>query len=244
LTITQAGTLASVNAASYVGGMLAQESIVSAFGAELATGTQSASGGALPTTILGTTVRVKDSAGVERAAPLFFVSPMQVNYQLPPGTALGVATVTLASGDAKQSTGTITVVAAAPGVFTATSDGKGLAVGIAVHVKTNGTQVRAPLVEWDGTKFVARPIDLGPTGEIVILELYGTGIRFRTSQAAVTATIGGANAMVHYAREAPGFIGLDQVNLEVSRNLIGRGEVDVVLMVDGKLANVVTIHIK
>ncbi len=244
LTITQAGTLASVNAASYVGGMLAQESIVSAFGSDLATGTQSASGGSLPTTILGTNVRVKDSAGVERLAPLFFVSPMQVNYQLPPGTALGAATMTLTSGDAKQSTGTITVVAVAPGVFTATSDGKGLAVGIAVHVKLDSTQVREPLVEWDGTKFVARPIDLGPTGEIVILELYGTGIRHRTSQAAVTATIGGANATLHYAREAPGFIGLDQMNLEVPRSLAGRGEVDVVVVVDGKSANGIKVVIK
>jgi len=39
----------------------------------------------LPTTLAGTTVRVRDSAGVERLGPLFFVSAGQINYQLPPG---------------------------------------------------------------------------------------------------------------------------------------------------------------
>jgi uncharacterized protein (TIGR03437 family) len=43
----------------------------------------------LPGELAGTTVKVRDSAGVERSAPLFFVSPNQINYQLPPGTASG-----------------------------------------------------------------------------------------------------------------------------------------------------------
>ena len=244
LTITQAGDLASVNASSYLGATLGQESIVSAFGQELATGTQGVLTGSLPIMLLGTTVRVKDSAGVERPAPLFFVSPTQVNYQLPSGTALGAAIVTVTSGNLKQSTGNIIVSAVAPGIFTATSDGKGFAVGIAVHVKPDGLQVREQLVEWNGTTITARPIDLGPADEVVVLELYGTGIRYRTSQAAATANIGGANATVHYALGAPGFIGLDQLNIEVPRSLIGRGAVDVVLLVDGTPANVVKVVIK
>ena len=38
--------------------------------------------------------------------------------------------------------------------------------------------------------------------------------------------------------------GLDQVNLRVPRSLIGRGEVDVVLTVDGKIANTLRVNIK
>ena len=39
-------------------------------------------------------------------------------------------------------------------------------------------------------------------------------------------------------------IGLDQINVRIPRSLIGRGEVDVVLMVDNQRANVVKVNIK
>jgi uncharacterized protein (TIGR03437 family) len=49
---------------------------------------------------------------------------------------------------------------------------------------------------------------------------------------------------VEYAGLAPGFVGLDQINVIVPRSLIGRGEVGVVLTVDGKMANTVKVSIK
>jgi uncharacterized protein (TIGR03437 family) len=61
---------------------------------------------------------------------------------------------------------------------------------------------------------------------------------------AVTATIGGVPAAVGFAGAAPGFIGLDQINLTIPRSLAGRGDVDVVIAVDGKIANTVKINIK
>jgi uncharacterized protein (TIGR03437 family) len=39
----------------------------------------------LPTELAG--VRVRDALGVERLAPLFFVSPSQINYLMPAGAA-------------------------------------------------------------------------------------------------------------------------------------------------------------
>ncbi|MGH8865388.1 MAG: hypothetical protein ACREVZ_12205 [Burkholderiales bacterium] len=50
--------------------------------------TQAATPVPLPTTLAGTTVKVRDSAGVSRDAPLFFVAPAQVgldqgNVRLP-----------------------------------------------------------------------------------------------------------------------------------------------------------------
>ncbi len=96
----------------------------------------------------------------------------------------------------------------------------------------------------DGT---SRPIDLGPPGEVVVLRLYGTGIRNRSSLSAVTMTIGGMSAEVQYAgaqTDFVGFDGLDQINVRVPRSLIGRGEVDLVLRVDGKTANTVRVNIK
>ncbi|NOT59989.1 MAG: choice-of-anchor D domain-containing protein, partial [Acidobacteria bacterium] len=92
LTATVTGgtaALAAVSAASFRGTELASESIASAFGTNLATETAKASTATLPTTLGGTTVRVRDSAGTERLAPLFFVSPGQINFLMPQGTALG-----------------------------------------------------------------------------------------------------------------------------------------------------------
>lgn len=66
-------TVTSVSAASFLGQTLAAESIVAAFGAGLATTTEFANTIPLPTSLAGTQVLIKDSAGVERPAPLFFV---------------------------------------------------------------------------------------------------------------------------------------------------------------------------
>ncbi len=96
--LTPTGAVANVSAASFTGPTLASESIVAAFGAGLATTTQTAGAIPLPTSLAGTTITVRDSAGTERLAPLFFVSPDQVNYQMPPGTMPGLATVTINGG--------------------------------------------------------------------------------------------------------------------------------------------------
>lgn len=88
------------------------------------------------------------------------------------------------------------------------------------------------------------PIDLGPATDTVVLVLYGTGVRNRSAQSAVSVKLGGEDAMALYASSAPGFVGLDQVNVIVPRNLIGRGEIDVALTADGKAANTVRINIR
>ncbi|MBI1761245.1 MAG: hypothetical protein HYR56_07410, partial [Acidobacteria bacterium] len=72
---TAPAAVTTVSAASFIGQQLAPESIIAAFGANLATATQSATTATLPTVLAGASVRVKDSAGSERNAPLFFVSP-------------------------------------------------------------------------------------------------------------------------------------------------------------------------
>jgi uncharacterized protein (TIGR03437 family) len=238
--------VANVSAASFLGAELASESIVSAFGQRLATTIQAATTLPLPTTLAGTQVLVRDSAGVERHAQLFFVSPTQINYQVPPGTAAGLATVIVTSGDGTVSAESVRIASVAPGLFTVDASGRGLAAATVLRVKSDGSQSFELVASFDATqnKFVAVPIDLGPASEQVFLVLYGSGWRFRSSLAAVTAKIGGADASVSFAGAAANFIGLDQANLLIPRSLIGRGEVEVLLMVDGKAANAARINIK
>jgi uncharacterized protein (TIGR03437 family) len=76
----------------------------------------------------------------------------------------------------------------------------------------------------------------------VYVTLYGTGIRNRSSLAAVSVSIGGVRVPVSYAGPTPGFAGLDQVNVSLPLSLGGAGESNVVAMVDGHPSNTVTIH--
>ncbi len=240
-----ASPLANVSAASFTGTEFAAEMVVSAFGSNLATGNESATTQPLPTTLRGTTVRVRDSAGVERLAPLFFVGTTQINYLVPLGTALGAATIIVTSADNRLSAANINIATVAPGLFTAAANGQGVPAGYLVRVNGAGVQSLEAIVTTNpsGQK-VPLAIELGPESDQLFLVLFGTGFRKRSALSAVTATIGSANAEVLFASAQGDLAGLDQTNMRIPRTLGGRGEVEVILRVDGKAANTVRIAIK
>jgi uncharacterized protein (TIGR03437 family) len=244
--LAAATPFAGISAASYAtSGPLAAASIVSGFGTNLAATTEVAASLPLPTELGGVTVRVRDSAGVERLAPLFFVSPLQVNYLLPEGLAAGAATVTLVNADQSIALGTVQVAAVAPGLFTFTQDGRGFPAAYTERYR-NGQNLGAELVAARDAQgnWAARPIDLGAEGDQVFLTLFGTGVRGRSSLAGVTAQVGGVSVPVEYAGAQGGYAGLDQVNLRLPRSLAGRGEVIVSLTVDGRQANAVKVSFR
>ncbi len=238
--------VASVSAASFVGPDVAAESIVAAFGTSLATGTKGADTIPLPTTLMGTQIKVRDRAGQERDSPIFFVSPSQANYQVPPGTGVGMATVRMISSDGDISSGTVNITAVAPGLFTANANGQGVLAALALRVKADGARTLEQVAQFDSiaSRFVAIPIDLGPAGDQVFLVAFGTGIKNRSSLSAVTMQIGSDSALLSYAGPQGEFVGLDQINALLPRSLIGRGEVDVSLTVDGRTSNLARIRIK
>ncbi|NOT62126.1 MAG: hypothetical protein HOP19_18085, partial [Acidobacteria bacterium] len=192
-------------------------------------------------------VRVRDALGVERAAPLFFVSPAQVNYLMPAQTAAGAATVTITSGDNIVSIGSVTMAALAPGLFTLNATGTGLPAAAVLRAKSDGSLVYEAVAQYDAARnqFVAVPIDLGPESDQVFLLLFGTGMRGRSAGSPATAryatTVSGE---VLYAGAQGEFAGLDQVNVRVPRSLIGRGEVELEVFVDGRPTNAVRVSIK
>ena len=249
LVVNPKGFVRSVSAASYCGFSVPAESIVAGFGSALAPSTQAATSIPLPTTLAGASVKITDSARVERLAPLFFVSPGQINYQVPADAALGPAGVTAINGG-DNFYGGINIVKVAPALFAANADGRGVPAGFALRVRSDGSQIAEPMAQFDAAqnRFVPRPIDLGPdlgaASDQVFLILFGTGIRGRSRIANVAARIGGASAEVFYAGAQDTFVGLDQVNIRLPRALVGRGAVDVVLLADSYAANPVQINIK
>lgn len=239
-------TVTSVSAASFVGTVLAPESMTAAFGSNLATAVQVASVVPLPTQLAGTTVKVKDSAGTERLAPLFFVAPTQVNYLIPPGTAAGNATITITGGDGSISNGEVAISSVGPGLFTANASGQGIAAATVLRVKADGSQIYEAVSRFDPAqgKVVPAPIDLSLAGDQVFLLLFGTGCKGRSSLANVQSEIGGLPVETLYVGPQGDFFGLDQINLRLPNNLAGRGEVQIKLLIDGKAANVVTVVVK
>ncbi|MDQ6665315.1 MAG: hypothetical protein M3Z23_13080, partial [Acidobacteriota bacterium] len=242
LTVTApvAPVITSSSAASGLPSV-APESIASAYGSNLATAALSATDLPLLTSLGGVTVKVKDSAGTERLAPIFFVSPAQVNYLIPAGSAAGAATVTIG-----QATGNVPINSIAPGIFTANSNGKGAPAATAALYAADGSVTPEPVFQCGsgigscGTV----PIPLGAATDQVFLTLYGTGIRGRSAVVNVKCSVGGVDVPVTFADAQGGFVGLDQVNLSLPQSLAGKGEADLVLTVDGQAANTVRVNIQ
>jgi uncharacterized protein (TIGR03437 family) len=240
-----ARALSAVSAASFSSNEVAPESIVAAFGNELATSVKICDTWPLPMNLAGTSVNIHDAVGNDFDAPLFFVAPSQVNFYLPPQVAKGEATVTVTSGDGSLSVGVVNVVDYAPGLFSMNGNGGGVAAGTALRIRGSAYyfEVMARF-DLETNQWVTLPIEPGPTADRLFIAFYGTGIRGRASLSEATATLGGEPVTVSYAGAQGNLYGVDQVNIEVPRELMGRGEVDFVLRINGKDSNVVKVSLK
>jgi len=244
------GSANAVSAANYrqpLGG----ESIAAIFGSDFTQTTQAAASIPVPTELAGAKVKVRYGNGAESFAPLFFASPSQINCLIPPipaglPVAQSFATmIVIRDGEAVASAG-ISPIAVAPGVFSADASGGGLVAAVAQRQKPDGAVTYEAIVRFDPAvnKFVAIPIDLGPDGDHVFLSIFGTGWRFRSSETAAKVKVGGVEVPVLYVGLQPTLEGVDQINVELTRTLAGKGEVDLEVMVDGRMANTTRVAIK
>ena len=178
---------------------------------------------------------------------MFYVSPLQINYQVPAEVALGPALVTIETdtGDITGG-GMIEIGAISPAVFSANSSGKDLAAANIQRVRVDGSQSFESIAQWDPAqnKIVPVPIDMGEEGEVLYLVLYGTGVRSRIDLISVHALVNGEETEVLYADTQGYFVGVDQINLKLARKLVGKGEVDVKILVENKVVNTVRINLK
>ncbi|MFZ4984122.1 MAG: IPT/TIG domain-containing protein, partial [Blastocatellia bacterium] len=237
-----------VSSASYAAGDQAPNSIIAAFGLNLATGVEVNTAATLPTTLRGTRLTITDSAGVSRDQSLFFVAPSQINFHLHPSTALGPATLTVRIDNNIVGLGQLQVGSLVPAIFTQNANGEGVPAAYALRYRGPDVSL-VPILSFDNaqSKWVPVPIDLGPEGDIVFLVLFGTGFRSNSGLAGTTITIRSTAITPVYAGPAPDFIGLDQMNIQIPRSLIGAGLVNMQISVDGKVANptkVIQLNIK
>ena len=220
----------SVTAAGFHEGPLAPDSIVSGFGVSLAPGIGAATEQPLPTVLLGRRVELIDNAGARRPTSLFFVSPEQINYLLPPFIAPGPATVeVLDEDDNLVSSGSIVIQRVAPSLFISTADG--IAAGYAIRVSAAGEQTVEQLVQaLPGGSLAPAPLQTLAAGEQRYLVVFGTGLRAWITPP--TAKLAGMEVPVLAAQDQGQFAGLDQVNLGPLPTPLEAGAASLVLTFD------------
>lgn len=241
-TVSAQTAVTVVNAASFdPGKIVTPDTIGAAFGTFVTQNNQTfvAQTTPLPTTLGGVRVRVGNAD-----AGLFFVAPSQINFVIPSATADGATVnITVTNSDNSTRTGTFTVVRSAPGIFSAKATGQGVAAAVTTF---DGASFSA-VANTDGTE---RDVDPGTRARPNVLVLYGTGIRNTPATTpndgngvaeAVTVRIQGVPCQVLFAGAAPGFIGLDQLNVIIPPELAGYGIVNVTVSANNRTSNTVTL---
>jgi endo-1,4-beta-xylanase len=205
-----------VNAASYAGGAVAPGELVTIFGANFGpgalAGTQLDPSGNVSSNLAGTQVFFDGLA-----APVIYAVAGQVSVVVPYEVSGRQQTVVQYSYNGILSNNvTLSVVAAAPGIFSADESGGGQGLVLNLDYSVNSA---------------SRP---AAAGGVVIVYATGGGILKDGAKDGapapgtanqvlpVNATIGGATATVGYAGSAPGLVnGVMQVNLTVPAGLTG-----------------------
>lgn len=203
-----------MNGASFAPGPVAPGSIVSIFGSALASGTAQATTASLPTTLQSTQVLIN---GI--TAPLFYVSPTQINAQVPwevTGLFSTDLTVKVVSNDASSNVVAAALVITAPGIFVITHNADNTVVTSA-RPAVPGEYLR---VYCTGLGMVTNEPPTGAPGPFSPLAY--------TAQNS-TVTIAGLSAYVPYSGLAPGFVGLYQVNVQVPANAVSASAAPLVL---------------
>ncbi|OFV96887.1 MAG: hypothetical protein A3H28_10955 [Acidobacteria bacterium RIFCSPLOWO2_02_FULL_61_28] len=223
--------------------------IVSIFGTDLALGrgpqgTELAVATPLPTSMGGVSVKVGD-----RFAPLFFVSPTQINAMIPFEITGASADITVVTGpNAAGNTVTASLSPTAPGIFFVNLEGRQQGAILNGSDNTLTVPAGSPLGHpaRPGEVVVIFASGLGPVSPVLPSGLAagagGTTIPTLTTPPRVL--IGGQQATIQFAGLAPGFVGLYQVNAVVPSNTAANPAVPVqITTAQGQTSNLVTIAV-
>jgi uncharacterized protein (TIGR03437 family) len=203
---------AIANGASYAQAF-APGTMMTVFGTQLGVAAASAGVLPLPLSLGGVSATVN---GV--SAPIYYVSPGQINVQVPYEIGIGLAVLGV-NNNGQVANFPFTVAAAAPGLFTA-ADGS---LAPSATAKQGATATAYITGDGDTTTFLitgASP----PSGT--------TTAKLPRPKLPVTVTVGGVTATVSFAGVPPGLVGISQVNFTVPAT-VAPGVQPVVVSVGG-----------
>ena len=203
--------------------------LISIFGSALDKVSADLSGWAganLPVSLNGAKVSI---AG--KAAPLIYVSPNQINAQVPLDVPTGMQTVTVDNGTGAGTAFSANVAAVAPAIFFAPVP--------AVLKNSNFSLVSATNPAHAGDVLLVYATGMGQTTPAIATGALVTGL---CNTRPVTATIGGSPAAVAYSVASPGFTGLYQIAVTVPTGVTGA--VPLQIQMGPAASNTVTIPVQ
>jgi uncharacterized protein (TIGR03437 family) len=215
------------NAASYeVGDVVAPGEIVTVLGSGLASGAQSAAGAPLPASLNGVGVSI---GGVP--APLYYVSPNQINLQVPTSLSEGASNLIL-NVNGQSLTRVVRAVALRPGIFAVTH-----ASDFSLVTPQNPAQ--------PGEYLAVFCTSLGPTSPSVPAG-QANPLAPAPLPSPVTVNLQGAEVPTpasSYAGLAPGTVGLYQVNFQLPEGTTGTVGLEIILQGQGN-TNFVPLYVQ
>ena len=245
---------AVVNAATFQANIpVAQGSLASLFGNAIAGSQATASAAPWPTTLVNRQLVINDAL----QAPIYFMGPGQVNFQVPSNAPLGTDRIAVRAADTGEliAGGSLVVAAASPGIFTSNQSGTGLAAALNQDLTVNGSNNPAPA----GSTVVLYGTGQGPVspavpdgtaapgspGLAITVAIpttnQSTCINNQPSMCVVFGT--GALGNVIFSGLAPGYIGLWQINVTIPAGTPA-GNVPVRVIINGSPSNVVSVAVK
>jgi uncharacterized protein (TIGR03437 family) len=224
-----------VNGASFAPGsvMLSPGSIISIFGINLSTTTASATFAPLPTSLANSRVEIQ---GIP--APLFYVSPTQINAQVPVDLPHGTVSLRVRNEVSLSQPVEIFLQPAGPGIFSWNSSGGGPG---AITSATTQLPINEQNPSRPGEFVQIFATGLGPVTPAIPSGYPALSQPLSETGLPVTATVSGVPATVVFAGLAPGFSGLYQVNVQVPEVPLGAAEV--ILRVSSTSSNAVTMAV-
>jgi uncharacterized protein (TIGR03437 family) len=211
---------------------VAPGSLISVYGTTLVKSTVDLSGWqgrVIPSVLNGTKVTIGG-----KTAPLIYVSPTQLNAQVPVDVAAGPSQVVVTSQNGPSASFPVTIAANAPAIF--------FSPVAAVLKNADFSLVSAANPAKAGDVLLVYCTGLGATSPAVPTGTLVPGTATVATTAGVTATIGGKDATVTYAIASPGFVGLYQVAVTVPAGVTGSSPI--VLKQGGASSNSVAITVQ
>ena len=214
---------------------LAPGSLFSIFGSGLAPAAVDSSG------LMGNTGYSSSLNGVTvtiggMAAPLVFVSPNQINAQVPFEVAPGPQQVIVKTASGSSTAYNATVAAVAPALFFD-------AVGGSVIKNSDYSLVRPDNPLHAGDVALVYLTGLGQTSPELKTGEFTTSTVLSNATTPIQVSVGGVNATVVYSAASPGFAGLYQIAFEVPAGFPA-GNVPLLVTAGGVASNVVSIAVQ
>jgi uncharacterized protein (TIGR03437 family) len=172
--------------------------------------------GQLPTTLGGCSVTVNGAS-----AMMQYVSPGQINFIMPSGAGSGQATVSVNTGT-QMMTGTVMAGPAGPGTFALNGMGMG-----------EGAMLNSAMGQ-------IGPFSTTTSGQPTYVSIYVTGLDLTTTPSVM---IGGMPVDVMWSGNAPGYAGLQQINITLPAGMAGIGRAPVMVTSNGQAGNVTFMHV-